>query len=230
MSGWGQRLSAPGGVVGVLRAKGVHASENTVEFRPEDIGDIGAGRSGAASSSGSPWRCGCRAAISRSVDEMLSRTFSTAIAAGLSSSAFTHRSTITATIVQICLRAKLTGKSSGLEYSSTSIFAVQRNTTQIARMQKAAVPEVAVWIWDKRSRKSYIEHYPNEASPLFQLLQFPVNLAEDDTVWYLCDNEMLQAGQEEFAFLQALDIPSEVGYSLLKLRLALEGTYPKNSL
>ncbi len=96
--------------------------------------------------------------------------------------------------------------------------------------QKAAVPEVAVWIWDKRSRKSYIEHYPNEASPLFQLLQFPVNLAEDDTVWYLCDNEMLQAGQEEFAFLQALDIPSEVGYSLLKLRLALDGTYPKNSL
>lgn len=49
-------------------------------------------------------------------------------------------------------------------------------------------------------------------------------------VWYLCDNEMLQAGQEEFAFLQALDIPSEVGYSLLKLRLALDGTYPKNSL
>ena len=85
--------------------------------------------------------------------------------------------------------------------------------------QKLEVPEVAVWLYDKRSRKSSIEHYSNEASPLFQLLQFPVNLTEDDTVWYLCDNEMLQGGQREFSFLQGLDIPSEAGYSLLKLRL-----------
>ena len=85
--------------------------------------------------------------------------------------------------------------------------------------QKAEVPAVAVWIYDKRSRKSFIEHYSNETSALFQMLQFPVNLTEDDTVWYLCDNEMLQAGEEEFNFLQGLDIPSEAGYSLLKVHL-----------
>ena len=85
--------------------------------------------------------------------------------------------------------------------------------------QKAEVPEVAVWIYDKRSGKSSVEHYPNEASPLFQLLQFPVNLTEDDVVWYLCDNEMLQAGREEFNFLQGLEIPSAAGYSLLKVHL-----------
>jgi hypothetical protein len=85
--------------------------------------------------------------------------------------------------------------------------------------QGANVPGVAVWIYDKRSRKSYIEHYPNENSPLFQLLQFPVWLTDDDAVWYLCDNEMLRDGKEEFTFLQDVDIPSSDGVSLLVLHL-----------
>ena len=82
--------------------------------------------------------------------------------------------------------------------------------------QKAEVPAVAVWIYDKRCRKSSIEHYPNEDSPLFRLLQFPVCMTNDDVVWYVCDNESLREYKETFGFLQSVEIPLSEGMSLLK--------------
>ena len=67
-----------------------------------------------------------------------------------------------------------------------------------------------------RSRKSSIKHYPNEDSPLYRLLHFPVCMTNDDVVLYVCDNESLREYKGMFGFLQSVEIPLSEGVSLLK--------------
>ena len=81
------------------------------------------------------------------------------------------------------------------------------------------VPEVAVWLYDKNTHKSSIEHYSTEDNPLYQLLELPVYMTDDDVILYICDNELLTENKGRFDFLNSIDIQSSEGSSLLMFHL-----------